>query len=53
MFEDLFLALYLLITILQRFFCECYCIFYGGRVSWTQTCPSFPPYSSSPWQMCS
>ena len=32
MFEDLFLAFYLLITILQRFFGECYCIFYGGRV---------------------
>jgi len=33
MFEDLILAFYLLITIVQRFFRECNCIFYGGRVS--------------------
>jgi len=35
MLEDLILAFYLLITIIQRrkLFCECNCIFYGGRVS--------------------
>ena len=33
MFEDLLLAFCLFITILQRYFCERYCIFYGGRVS--------------------
>jgi len=46
MFEDLFLAFYFLITILQRFFCECYCIFYGRRVSWTQTSVFMPPFST-------
>jgi len=46
MFEDLFLAFYSLITILQRFFCECYCIFYGGHVSWTQTLVFMPPFST-------
>jgi len=36
MFEDLILAFYLLIMIVQRrwFFCECNCIFCGGRVSY-------------------
>ena len=32
MFEDLILAFYLLITIVQRFFCKCNCIFYGGNI---------------------
>jgi len=31
MVEDLILAFYLLITIVQRFFCECNCIFYGAE----------------------
>ena len=46
MFEDLFFAFYLLITIPQRFFCECYCIFYGGPVSWEQTSVFMPPFST-------
>jgi len=37
-FENLILAFYLLITIVQRFFCEWKCIFYDGNIScWAQT----------------
>jgi len=34
MFEDLILAFYLIMIIQKNwFFCECNCIFYGGRVT--------------------
>jgi len=38
MFEDLILAIYLLMT---KIFCECNCIFYGGRGQYRSLWPAF------------